>query len=958
MTHKHPSSSGRLSLRAPAICIVVALLLAIVLGGPPPSARAAASAPAGLQDYERWFGSQHAHVNMDGDDGAGGSTAAQGFAYAKNLPHVDYFMITPHVHADRTGVSLYSETTYDTIRSAAASASTSTFIAIAGQEVSSISSGGHWNLFNANDMVGSDHPNGDWNDADDYYEHIAGLGAAGEDIAVQFNHPSAGDFGNRYDPNAAPYVGNFAVSSGYTGATDQNFANNGSNLQTDGVTPYENLWAYYLNLGWKLSPAADQDNHKATWGASSSEYTVVVRPKGTSLNAANILQAIRQHTTYATEDANMQIGFIANGWSMGQTIGGDANVTFTIWWNNPSETIYNNNAAIAVTEPANDAIQNIWIYKNTFGTTGNSVGANAGSFVASYQPNTASGAWTVTLPAAAGDWFVVKFQDSYTFASDPTYGRTASKDLTWSAPVWYDPAHADTPWAVDAEESDPTLTPTTTNTGATPTATATRTPTATATGGTGGCATVKLNEILPANQSVYTSDWIELYNPSAAAVNIGGCVIDDITGGGGAPYTIPAGTAIAAYGFWTLDRANVFNNSGDTVNWIAADGVTVLDSFTYGSSAYDASWYRLPDGGTWQTTTTSSPTKGSSNGGSVATNTPTATASATATPTRTFTPSATPTASRTATPTATATGGTGGCATVKLNEILPANQSVYTSDWIELYNPSATAVNIGGCVIDDITGGGGAPYTIPAGTTIAAYGFWTLDRANVFNNSGDTVNWIAADGVTVLDSFTYGSSAYDASWYRLPDGGTWQTTTTSSPTKGSSNAVTAWFSPAANLAESGGDSNGYQGSPANAYSDNAAFATDTNSGSSTGTSCTGSDKDKHRYYNFTVNLPGSASVSGIEVALDARADSTSGSPKICVQLSWDGGTTWTAAQSTTTLGTSESRYLLGGAANTWGRTWRASELDNTNFRVRVINVASSTARDFSLDWVAVRVYYR
>ena len=79
---------------------------------------------------------------------------------------------------------------------------------------------------------------------------------------------------------------------------------------------------------------------------------------------------------------------------------------------------------------------------------------------------------------------------------------------------------------------------------------------------------------------------------------------------------------------------------------------------------------------------------------------------------------------------------------------------------------------------------------------------------------------------------------------------------------------------------------------------------------------------------------------------------------MCVQLSWNGGTSWTAARSTPTLTTSEATYILGGPANTWGRTWAVGDLSNTNFRVRIIEVASSTARDFSLDWMAVRVTYQ
>jgi len=80
-----------------------------------------------------------------------------------------------------------------------------------------------------------------------------------------------------------------------------------------------------------------------------------------------------------------------------------------------------------------------------------------------------------------------------------------------------------------------------------------------------------------------------------------------------------------------------------------------------------------------------------------------------------------------------------------------------------------------------------------------------------------------------------------------------------------------------------------------------------------------------------------------------------------VQLSWDGGTTWTTAKQTATLTTSEVTYVLGSATDTWGRTWTAANLSNTNFRVRVSDLASGSnanTRDFSLDWVAVRVNYQ
>jgi hypothetical protein len=183
-------------------------------------------------------------------------------------------------------------------------------------------------------------------------------------------------------------------------------------------------------------------------------------------------------------------------------------------------------------------------------------------------------------------------------------------------------------------------------------------------------------------------------------------------------------------------------------------------------------------------------------------------------------------------------------------------------------------------------------------------------------------------------------------------------TPTQTPTPTPVPGNTGFLNPAANAAQTGGDGNGYEVSAGNAYANDSLFAVDNNSGTGTSSSCTAAGKDKHRFYNYSITIPGGAAVKGIEVRLDAKVDSTAGSPKICVQLSWDGGTTWTTAKSTTTLTTAEATYVLGSAANTWGHAWTASELGNTTFRVRVIDVATSTARDFSLDWVAVQVTYR
>jgi probable HAF family extracellular repeat protein len=220
--------------------------------------------------------------------------------------------------------------------------------------------------------------------------------------------------------------------------------------------------------------------------------------------------------------------------------------------------------------------------------------------------------------------------------------------------------------------------------------------------------------------------------------------------------------------------------------------------------------------------------------------------------------------------------------------------------------------------------------TVPASVTVAA-------GAASANFAVTTVAVAASTNVTI--SATSGGVTKNAVLAVAPAG-----------------SNTGLRSPTANAADSGGDGNGFGTSAENAHADDALTAVDTNSGSGTSTSCTSAAKDKHRFYNYGITLPAGVNVKGIEVRLDAKVDSTSSSPKMCAQLSFDGGATWTTAKSTATLSTSMRTFTLGSATDLWGRAWMPAEFTDASFRVRIINVSSSTSRDFSLDWAAVRVH--
>ena len=121
---------------------------------------------------------------------------------------------------------------------------------------------------------------------------------------------------------------------------------------------------------------------------------------------------------------------------------------------------------------------------------------------------------------------------------------------------------------------------------------------------------------------------------------------------------------------------------------------------------------------------------------------------------------------------------------------------------------------------------------------------------------------------------------------------------------------------------------------------------------------TSSNNETHQYYNYGFSIPAGSIILGIDVKLDAYADGTTGIYQYGVELSWDGGSSFTTSGNITPdMSTSEVSYSLGGPTDGWGRTWALSELSNANFRVRLNSTTRGSSYDSYLDWVPVRVYY-
>jgi hypothetical protein len=141
---------------------------------------------------------------------------------------------------------------------------------------------------------------------------------------------------------------------------------------------------------------------------------------------------------------------------------------------------------------------------------------------------------------------------------------------------------------------------------------------------------LRLNEWMAANSGAVrdpadndSDDWFEIYNPTAAAVNLQGWSLKD---SGAVPYVIPAGYTIPAGGrlvVWADDETDQntgagelhvsfkLSSDGESLTLLAPDS-TVVDTVTFGAQVSDVSQGRTPDGGT-DIVFLTTPTAGQSN---------------------------------------------------------------------------------------------------------------------------------------------------------------------------------------------------------------------------------------------------------------------------------------------------------------------------------------------------------
>jgi hypothetical protein len=255
--------------------------------------------------------------------------------------------------------------------------------------------------------------------------------------------------------------------------------------------------------------------------------------------------------------------------------------------------------------------------------------------------------------------------------------------------------------------------------------------------------TVVMNEIYSRGVAG-NLDWIEVYNPTGASIDIAGYKIYDIGGQGGtkAKKPFPSGTILPAHGFYVIvtDTNSTgltdgfgLSSSGEKV-WLENATGTIIDSVAFPFMGNDTSYARQSDGAaTWGLLFPL--TRGTTN------------------------------------------------SQVTMNEIYSRGVAG-NLDWIEVYNTTGTSIDITGYKIYDIGGQGGTKTKkpFPSGTIVPAHGFYVIvtDTNSTgltdgfgLSSSGEKV-WLENATGTIIDSVAFPFMGNDTSYARQPDGSpTW-----------------------------------------------------------------------------------------------------------------------------------------------------------------------------------------
>lgn len=391
------------------------------------------------KNFNVYYGNLHSHTSYS--DGVLNPRDAYKMANHEGL---DFMAVTEHNHSaagGNDGIHLTPEL-YEDLKSAAREMTRpGEFAALYGQEVSTISSGNHVNVFEASSIVNIrngdfkalyeqwlpshkevpfiqfNHPNYrrdmniQVNEPDTIVKHIdhderredlkifnSGQNPVNAEASKKFNDYGYDDYNRDFRAltrAANPYVRTIEMI-------------NGPGTKKDAIgkveARHEADYLFYLNQGFKFGPSGDQDNHHAHWGRLSFARTGVL---ARSLTKKDIYEAFKARRTFATEDKNLSIVFKANGHYMGDVFRSQRDVNFDLILND-------------LDEPQAKARIEIYIDK---------VGDKEAKPVLRKELESSRN-------QASFHWIAPSKGQYYAFAKIIQTNLDGSEDEAWSAPVW------------------------------------------------------------------------------------------------------------------------------------------------------------------------------------------------------------------------------------------------------------------------------------------------------------------------------------------------------------------------------------------------------------------------------------------------------------------------------------------------------------------------------------------
>lgn len=383
---------------------------------------------ASARNMQVYVGNLHSHTGYS--DGILTPREAYRMGEGNGL---DFLAVTEHNHSSAGGSDGIHLTPalYEDLKKAAAEATKpGKFAALYGQEFSTISSGNHMNVFEANEIIRV--PNGDFKQL---YEKW--LPAHKEVPFVQMNHPGVerdlglikDEFSSFDAQEAAAHAHEEIDTNDSKLFNDYGYDDYGRNFKAmaQAANPYvktieiingpgtnpkpvtkaearhEKDYFYYLNEGFKLAPTADQDNHFAHWGSLSPARTGIL---ATELTKASVYDAIRRQRIFASEDNNLSLTLQANDHWMGETIAAPAALAIEITVTDADEPQAAHMVQLFADLPGGALPQPV------------------------AQQNLATGQTVLKLDLPAQP------PGTYFFAKVTQFNTNGTTDKAWTAPIW------------------------------------------------------------------------------------------------------------------------------------------------------------------------------------------------------------------------------------------------------------------------------------------------------------------------------------------------------------------------------------------------------------------------------------------------------------------------------------------------------------------------------------------